>query len=316
MKILFITSNRLGDSILSTCVLNSILHLYPEATITLAGSDLSRPIFEDCPNCTTFLPFNKKRYKLHWLALWRHALTTVWDLTIDIRGSGLTYLIATKKRIVWQSTASPKHRVEQLFDLLAQHRIKPHDPKIWLSKARIKTAQHLLKNATTSSHLIAIAPMANWRGKEWPHKNWALLMQRLCEPGGLFPGAKFLLLCAPNERSRMSFLKEQFKDQIVDVNVDHILDIAALIKQATYFVGNDSGLMHLSAAVGTPTMGLFGPTRENHYHPWGDHCVFVRTPEDYDTLWACSSGKNEGQMMDSLKVETVYQAIQDHYNTI
>src|SRR3546814_14109546 len=63
-----------------------------------------------------------------------------------------------------------------------------------------------------------------------------------------------------------------------------LLTAAACLERADFFVGNDSGLMHLAAAAGTPTLGLFGPSPEARYRPWGPKASFVRTPERFEQL--------------------------------
>jgi heptosyltransferase III len=55
-----------------------------------------------------------------------------------------------------------------------------------------------------------------------------------------------------------------------------ILESAACLERASVFVGNDSGLMHLAAAAGTPALGLFGPTDERLYGPWGAKARAIR----------------------------------------
>ena len=57
-------------------------------------------------------------------------------------------------------------------------------------------------------------------------------------------------------------------------------------KRAAFFIGNDSGLMHLAAAAGTPTVGLFGPSRTELYAPWGERTAAVRTDEPFEALMA------------------------------
>ncbi|MCK5555818.1 MAG: glycosyltransferase family 9 protein, partial [Alphaproteobacteria bacterium] len=59
---------------------------------------------------------------------------------------------------------------------------------------------------------------------------------------------------------------------------------AAALQRCCFYVGNDSGLMHCAAAAGVPTLGLFGPGWPRMYRPWGEHCAFVSTPENFDQL--------------------------------
>ncbi len=79
------------------------------------------------------------------------------------------------------------------------------------------------------------------------------------------------------------------------------------------FIGNDSGLMHLAAASGVPTLGLFGPTRDWHYRPWGPHTAVVRTRESYDELVHAPDfdHRRTGTLMDGLSVEAVADAADD-----
>jgi ADP-heptose:LPS heptosyltransferase len=51
------------------------------------------------------------------------------------------------------------------------------------------------------------------------------------------------------------------------------------------YIGNDSALMHLAAASGAPTLGLFGPSRDDIYGPWGLHTAVARTPESLKQIW-------------------------------
>jgi ADP-heptose:LPS heptosyltransferase len=56
-------------------------------------------------------------------------------------------------------------------------------------------------------------------------------------------------------------------------------EIAAFLSRASLFVGNDSGLMHLAAASGAPTLGLFGPTNAGEYAPAGPRAVALAGPD-------------------------------------
>ncbi|HBY42917.1 glycosyltransferase family 9 protein, partial [Brevundimonas sp.] len=80
-----------------------------------------------------------------------------------------------------------------------------------------------------------------------------------------------------------------------------ILCSAAAIDRATLFVGNDSGLMHVSAALGRPTLGLFGPTEWWLYGPWGPK---TRT---------AASNETRGQFapIEDLSVDHVFDAVLD-----
>jgi ADP-heptose:LPS heptosyltransferase len=89
-----------------------------------------------------------------------------------------------------------------------------------------------------------------------------------------------------------------------------LLTAAACLARARLFVGNDSGLMHMAAAMGTPTLGLFGPSKTALYAPWGPHAAFVRTPESFEELTGASDydHRTTGSLMGGLAVDTVESA--------
>ena len=99
--------------------------------------------------------------------------------------------------------------------------------------------------------------------------------------------------------------------KLVEIIGRDLLTVAACLKQCQLFVGNDSGLMHVAAAMGTPTLGLFGPGFENIYGPWGPHCAVVRTPESSTELLARLPNLNvqEPNLMTGLSVEKTYHVL-------
>ena len=65
-----------------------------------------------------------------------------------------------------------------------------------------------------------------------------------------------------------------------------LLTAAACLQRCALYIGNDGGQMHLSAAAGVPTLGLFGPTPAHHYRPWGELSDYVQAPEPFEGLEA------------------------------
>ena len=86
----------------------------------------------------------------------------------------------------------------------------------------------------------------------------------------------------------------------------------ACIERADFYIGNDSGLMHLAAAVGTPTLGLFGPSLEELYAPWGPLCAVARADKSFDEIFPENfDHRNTASLMESLSVDTVDAAARD-----
>ncbi|ARN85112.1 glycosyltransferase family 9 protein [Candidatus Nucleicultrix amoebiphila] len=304
-KILFITSTRIGDAVLSTGILNHYLSQYPNAALTIACGEPPSPLFTDIPNLEKLIVLRNKRNLSHWLHLWRQTFDKRWDLVVDLRGSILAYILWAGKRVVWRSIPSLKHRVTQLGDLIKV--FPPPAPSLMVSERRLKEVKKWLP---FDAPIIALSPAANWPGKEWPQEHFSKVLNALIASDGPLPDAKIAFFAAPHERQRVLPLLASFpEERVLDFmgKID-LLDVAALFKHSSLFIGNDSGLMHMAAAVGTPTLGLFGPSRSEHYAPFGVRTAFIRTPEPYERLMELhKQGQSEG-LMSSLKPEDVFKA--------
>lgn len=306
MKILFITSTRIGDAVLTTGLLKACLDLYPDARVTLACGPLPLPLFQDFPRVEKTIPLVHKSFSRHWFGLWKACVKTSWDLTIDVRGSGTTYFLKSRRRYVWRSKASSDHRAKQLADLMKLPEVAL--PYIAASPERIA---RLKKRLPSDRSVLALAPAANWLGKEWPLESFIALAQKLIAEDGVMPGGKVALFAAPHERVRLTPLIEALTPEVcLDfVGEFDLLDVSALMRSCDLFVGNDSGLMHMAAASEIPTVGLFGPSRDEHYAPYGKKTTFIRTPETYEELMARHKEGQEKGLMENLSVEDVLSHI-------
>ena len=96
MKLLFVTSTRLGDAIISTGILNQLIEDNPNLRITIACGPAAAPIFEKVPNLERVIVLDKMLLSLHWLRLWGLCIYSFWDLVIDLRNAPLTFLLVRK----------------------------------------------------------------------------------------------------------------------------------------------------------------------------------------------------------------------------
>ena len=120
MRILFITSNRLGDAVLSTGLLDHLIRTYSDARITVACGPVAEGVFARMPNRDRTIVVDKLPFRLHWLPLWAGAVTTLWDLVVDIRGSTIAWMVPTRRRAVMRRR--PGHKIAQLAAVLASIR--------------------------------------------------------------------------------------------------------------------------------------------------------------------------------------------------
>lgn len=307
-KLLFIGNTRLGDAIMSTGLLNDLCKYY-EAKATVVCGKVAAPVFDDCPIVDKVITIKKKNYSLHWINIWKEIRFTRWDIICDLRSTPIIWLVRSKKRIVLRSSGDKEHRIVRLSKINPTGK-KPM-PKIWISEQAYVEAKRYINNI--SGPFLVIGPTANWAAKVWPTENFAFLIQKLLAYKELL-GAKIILVGGPGEESVGQELISQLKG-IKPINLigKPILATAAIFSLSKVFIGNDSGLMHLAAATGIPTLGLFGPTDDNLYAPSGKNAMFVRTPESPKELMNIPdfNHKTSFSLMKTLTVEMVEKRVKD-----
>lgn len=272
MRILFITANRVGDAVLSTGLLDHLIRTHPDAEITVACGPEAVGVFARMPNRARTVVLTKRRANLHWLRLWAWAVRRRWDLVVDIRGSALGWLVRTRARAAMRPRRGPK--VAQLGAVLGID--PPPLPVAWTAPEDRARAGALL---LAGRPLVALGPTANWPVKLWPAERFAGLFGALAS--GALPGAVPVVLGGPGaaERAMAAPLLALLPGAIDLVGVLSLPEAAACLACADLYVGNDSGLMHLAAAAGTPTLGLFGPTPADEYAPAGRRAGAIRAPD-------------------------------------
>jgi ADP-heptose:LPS heptosyltransferase len=270
MRILFVTSNRLGDAVLSTGLLDHLVRTHPDASITIACGPVAEGVFARMPNRSRTIVLDKRPYSLHWLPLWASVATTWWDLVVDIRGSALAWIVPTRRRAVMRRRTG--HKVSQLATILGLD--PPPLPVTWTAPEDRAHAASLLPGPRP---IIALGPTANWAPKVWPADRFAALFRELVRDAvpAIFAGP------GQTEREMAAPLLAALPEAIDLVGRLTLPEVAACLARCTLFVGNDSGLMHLAAAAGTPTLGLFGPTQAAEYAPAGPNAAAVLSKTDH-----------------------------------
>jgi ADP-heptose:LPS heptosyltransferase len=268
MKILFVTSNRLGDAVLSTGLLDHLIRAYPAARFTVVCGPVAEGVFERMPNRARTIVLRKRSRGRHWLPLWADVVFHVWDLVVDIRASALSWLVPTRQRAVFRRIDGPK--IAQLGAILGLS--PPPLPVAWIAEP---DRQHVATLLPTDRPIIVLAPTANWQPKVWPPERFAAAFQRLVT--SIIPGAVPVVLGGPGpaERDMAAPLLAALPEAYDLVGTLSLPEVAAVLQRAALFIGNDSGLMHLSAAAGAPTIGLFGPTDATTYRPAGHRATAV-----------------------------------------
>ncbi|MBI1185769.1 MAG: glycosyltransferase family 9 protein [Alphaproteobacteria bacterium] len=306
--ILFISSTRIGDAVLSSGALEYARALAPGAEVTIACGPLPAPLFRGEPDLKALHTFVNRGGLAHWFTLRNQLKGERYDIAIDLRGSLLTYMLAARRRFVFRKSALVRHKVEEATALMrARHVLHP--------RLRIdEQARRDARAAAPDGPILVLGPGASIVAKRWRADRFAAVARRLTGPGAPLAGAAISVLGGPEDAEIAAEICASLAaDGVHAQSIAGALDLlacAALLERTTLFIGNDSGLMHIAAAVGAPTLGLFGPTDERLYGPWGDRARALRG-RPYAELAAFGDPHDvDRTMMDDLTIDAVEAAAQ------
>lgn len=281
---------------------------------------LSDPLGLGPPSLTAALRLGRRlrRERFDWaLVLDRSPLLALLALVsgapvragLDSRGRGL----ALTHRV---AVPADRHEADLYQDVLRPLDVPLLDPlPHYVVDGRSAERVAALRVALAAGRPLAVLhpgggqnPGTTLVAKRWPPERYAALATRLIARAS----ATVLIIGAESDRPATAAVVAGLGPSAAwhDLTGQLTLpEIAALCAQADLYVGNDSGPLHLAAAVGAPTLGLFGPTPPARYAPRGPRAVALRAPLDCRRCWRGSPFPQcAGRCMAALDVETVWAA--------
>jgi ADP-heptose:LPS heptosyltransferase len=158
------------------------------------------------------------------------------------------------------------HSVEQQLALLGWTGVPVTDrPRTVLGVSREASAniEQRLKNSQLSGPIALIHPAAAFATKQWKTENFAEVVDYLSGKG-----FNCVAVVAPSERQILQELTNKTKSVLITFDDLKLPEITALAARSKLFVGNDSGIAHIAAAVGAPAVVIFGSSNIAHWRPW------------------------------------------------
>jgi len=296
-KILLIKLRAIGDVILTTPVIQNFRQQYPTAQIDFVIEKSALPILKSNPDLDhVFVATsgNDRSIARDWRLL-RMLQRQKYDVAIDLfgnpRSAWLTLLSGAALRVGFDfrgrkyayhvripSRANQVHEVDFNLDALRYFSIPVANPQPYLAidNADIVLAKAIFADLNFhDAAVVALNPAGSWPAKRWPLDYFAKLADLLQNQ---FP-VRFLVLWGPGEMKYAESLA-LIIGKLAQVHPPTTLsEQAALLSLCRLFVGNDSGPMHLAAAIGIPTIGLYGPTNTRLQSPFGRYAKAVYRPE-------------------------------------
>jgi lipopolysaccharide heptosyltransferase II len=259
----------------------------PNAEIDILLEDWVAPLLEGTDVADNVIPVGKgtaERAKTA-LALRRKKYDVAFNLHGGTTGTFFTYASGARHRVGFSEyqysflynhllsssvdfwKREPLHSAEQQLALLGFVGV-PVDsrPKSRLpitTEASNKVNARLSAIGLSDKPFALIHPAAAFDTKQWPTENFARIAEYLS-----LNGTEVVAVAAPNEAGVLEKLAAASKTQVHTFSDLSLPEITAMAEKARIFVGNDSGIAHIAAAVATPSVVIFGSSNRDHWRPW------------------------------------------------
>lgn len=275
-RILFITLSPVGDAIMTTPVLESLHRTYPGATVDIVADRRSSPLLSRCPYRGEILHKDKDKFLRGAADLLRRLWRRRYDLIVDVRTDGLAYLLRARRRLTkWRAVPYGPHAVQGIMGVIREIQGEAPIPasRIWLGEAERRYADTALASLPPGRWL-ALGPACGGREPEkiWPPEHYAALAEALRDSF-----AAVVLVGGPADTTLTAAIARDLTLPWIDLaGRTDLLQAGAVLERAALFIGSDSGLGHLAAAVDTPALLFFANDRPERCLPWGGRTAWLR----------------------------------------
>ena len=271
---------------------------YPKSEIFWWIDSALAPLIEGDPDLTGIVRFERKRWAKpqHWPEMVRSVRwlrAQHFDLVIDLqcllRSSAFAWLARGKflagldevregARGFYDLAAPRKtfhtHAVDWYLSVLPPLGIPVHKKFNWLPErkqiadaVKQKWFGENSKLKTRNSKLILLQPGARWKNKRWPAKFFAELVRSLA---GKFPDARFAILGDKGDQPLGEIILQAAPEKVLNLcGATSLPEMIEIVRRCDLMVTNDTGPMHVAAALGKPLVALFGPTAPERTGPYG-----------------------------------------------
>ena len=316
-NILVFSFSFIGDATLSTAVIHPLRRHFPDARISFLVGTRAFDLLAGDPGIDHVLVYDNRGKHAGWGGKYR--LISLlrrkrFNLVINLRASLWSRFIGGAHWGVKQRSGE-SHAVTRYLEVLQQHGIDTFgaQPKLQFTTHEIAAREQFLSENSIARirPIVGIHPGGNWRYKLWQPKKFAQIANLLCDRWD----AQILLFAGPDESSLQSQVAGLVNLEPVVVNNQSLRQVAALIEACDVYVGNDTGPMHIAAAVGTSVVAIFGATNHHRSGPYGEEHIVVRSNLNLGCN-PCHPGKHPGgcgagscAVVDAVTVEHVFQQL-------
>ncbi len=283
-RILVTRTDRIGDLVISTPIFRALREKFPHSHIAVCVFQEHRELVEGNPHLSEVILYDKAGGEKHWprqFCFAQKIRRKKFDCVIHLHATnrmhlmgwlaGIPVRVGYDRRAAWALTQAhaydkkegARHEADYLFRLVSELATQPTfplQPYVPVSEKNRRSLENLLEYYGVSDKNIAVIhPSASDATKMWPADGFAQLIRHSCESRNL--GISFRWIAIGDDKASEQAQKIQELSGIPLINFCGKLSLgmlAALFEKSGIVVSNDSGPAHIAAAVGAPTVSIFG----------------------------------------------------------
>lgn len=332
-RILCKEANWLGDIVMSLPTISALHALCPDAEVTVLVQQAFVPLFrfvEGVHNVIGYGFTSGTRSVVEKMVLTGKLREGQFDLAVLLPNSFesalLTYLAKIPKRLGYardgrqlllthkiSATQERReaHQAEYYFELVRSVGFQGEMPlpKLAVSpEDRVKIRAVLAeKGLPPDARYAVFAPFAAYgETKEWGLQNFADLAAKCQREFGFYP----VLVGTEDDKLKQRSLPPELTNGMLNLcGTTSLEQLVRVLAAADLFVGNDSGAMHVAAATGAPTLGIFGSTSPEKTCPLGARAAFIASPVPCRPCFERACPKKDFKCMTAISVEDVFAQV-------
>jgi heptosyltransferase-1 len=323
-RILIVRLGSLGDLVHTLPAVAAIRRAHPLAEIDWLVDAPHRDFLALAPVVSSVIVL-RDRTAAAWLEARAELRARHYDVAVDFQGllksaalarlSGARRVVGFDRSSLREGTAAPfytervevgegRHVVEKNLRLAAS--VGAKGDVIEFPLAVVDSAALGWLRTKGLDRFVLLNPGAAWPNKRWPPSSFGRLAERVRERHGLTS----VVLWGPGEAPLAQAVVAASVGAAIEAPETGLADLVALARAARLFVSGDTGPLHIAAAVGTPVVGLFGPTSSKRNGPWNTADVTIARYDVCDCHYERRCRRSEGWCLGGITVDEVTMAIQ------
>lgn len=337
-KILAIEVNRLGDAINAIPALKTFRWNFPETEIIFLVRKSYVPLFSNFKCIDRVIGWSESSSLMHFIKSGMHLrkenFTLVCSLSPTWRNAILASLSSTKYtvgylrlgrripnflktsrvtsrgfKLVKREQFNNHNISETGLKVCAAMGLQPFQTSVEIAKDELPSrgANDVLKKIGISGEYIVIHPFAGWKYRTWSEVHMVNLIKRILSDLHYY----IVLIGSRSEHLKLQQIihKVGGDSRVVSCAGEQLDIVALLIRDSAIFIGMDSGLLHLSTAVKTPSVGIFGPAPPEYVAPQSGQNIYLYRKVECSPCYQRNCIRPHNPCTDIITPDDVYNSI-------